>query len=265
VAALTKTQAIFVLAIFLVVFVHEKKSILKLGAILYLMMLAVLAPWAVRNQRVMGKAVLSNIGGIVLMIGNNPYSTGKQMWDARVISLLGDLGADEDHMFDGREVARDTRARQVAVDFIIHHPVRVVSLWPKKFVGLYRSDVEGFYYALGLKNLGKKMRIVYIGLRVIGETYYLAMLGLWAVSLPVVLRSRRAAYSIGLVVCAYFTAVYLVFTGDPRYHLALIPWIAMYSGIGAAVVLVGEKSFLGSAGISPREARYSSKLTLRCG
>lgn len=245
-AALTKTQAIFVPAIFLVVFVHEKKSILKLGAILYLMMLAVLAPWAVRNQRVMGKAVLSNIGGIVLMIGNNPYSTGKQMWDARVIALLGDLGADEDHMFDGREVARDARARQVAVDFIIHHPVRVVSLWPKKFVGLYRSDVEGFYHVLGLKNLGRKMRIVYIGLRVIGETYYLAMLGLWAVSLPVVLRSRRAAYSIGLVVCAYFTAVYLVFMGDPRYHLALIPWIAMYSGIGATVALVGEKSFLGA-------------------
>lgn len=168
------------------------------------------------------------------------------MWDARVIALLGDLGADEDHMFDGREVARDARARQVAVDFIIHHPVRVVSLWPKKFVGLYRSDVEGFYHVLGLKNLGRKMRIVYIGLRVIGETYYLAMLGLWAVSLPVVLRSRRAAYSIGLVVCAYFTAVYLVFMGDPRYHLALIPWIAMYSGIGATVALVGEKSFLGA-------------------
>ena len=237
-AALTKPQSIVVPAIFLLVFLADKKLLLHAGALIYLMIFAVLAPWIARNDRVLGKPVLSNNGGITLMIGNNPYARGRQLWDANVISLLGNLGADEDHMFDGQEVARDARARHVAIDYILHHPARVLALWPRKLVALYLSDVEGFYYTIGMMNgLSGKMRALYVGLRVIGEGYYFLMLLLVGVSLRGILRRGSLVYGVGLLVCLYFTMVYMLFIGDPRYHFALMPWIAMYSGIGAAALI----------------------------
>lgn len=253
-ATLTKPQAIVVPAIFLVAFRGEKQSILKLGTILYLMVLAVVAPWIARNYRVFGAPVLSTNGGITLLFGNNPYATGRtpvlgDLYDT--LSLLGDLDPqdprhqfdpkqlfDPRQLFDGREVARDDRARHLALDYIRDHPARVVALWPRKFVVLYRSDVDGFYYTLGLKNdLGRETRVVYVGLKVIGELYYLVVILLFAFSLPLVLWRGSAAYAIGLLVCSYFTLLSLVFIGDPRYHLALMPWIAMYSGVGGAILI----------------------------
>jgi 4-amino-4-deoxy-L-arabinose transferase-like glycosyltransferase len=247
-ATLTKPQAILVPAIFLFAFRSEKRSLLKLGTVLYLMVLAVIAPWMARNYLVFGVPVLSTNGGITLLFGNNPYATGRSVaigGENETLSLLGDLDPlepghvrDLSQLSDGREVARDDRARHVAIDYVRHHPARVVALWPRKLGALYRSDVEGFYYTLGLRNdLGPKMRVVYLGLRIIGELYYLVMIMLLLISLPVVLRRGKAACAIGLLVCSYFTLLYLVFIGDPRYHLALIPWIAMYSGVGAAVLL----------------------------
>jgi 4-amino-4-deoxy-L-arabinose transferase-like glycosyltransferase len=253
-ATLTKPQAIVIPAIFLFAFRAEKQSILKLGTVLYLMVLAVIAPWIARNYRVLGVPVLSTNGGITLLWGNNPYATGRTPIigaENDTLSLLGDLNPQEPiqldlrRLSDGREVARDARARQVALDYIKHHPARVVALWPKKLVALYRSDVEGFYYTLALKNNVSQKTRVYVGWRVIGELYYFVVVLLFVVSLPVVLRPRRATYMIGLLVCLYFTLVYLVFIGDPRYHLALMPWIAMYSGIGAATLLGKGREFKG--------------------
>ena len=247
-ATLTKPQAIVVPAIFLLAFRDEKRSILKLGTVLYLMVFAVLAPWIVRNYRVFGVPVLSTNGGITLLLGNNPYATGRTpvLGDLNeTLSLLGDLDPqdprqpfDPRQLFDGREIARDHRARQVALDYIRHHPAHAIALWPRKFVVLYRSDVDGFYYTLGLNNdLGQKTSVVYVELKVISELYYLVMFLLFVFALPVVLRRGRTSYAIGLLVCSYFTLLYLVFIGDPRYHLTLVPWVAMYSGIGAAILI----------------------------
>jgi 4-amino-4-deoxy-L-arabinose transferase-like glycosyltransferase len=247
-ATLTKPQAIVVPAIFLLAFGAEKQSILKLGTVLYLMVLAVVAPWIARNYRVFGVPVLSTNGGITLLFGNNPYATGRTPVFGSPndpLALLGDLDPrdptqpfDPKQLFDGREVARDHRARYLALDYIRYHPASVVALWPRKFMVLYRSDVDGFYYTLGLKNdLGRKTRVVYVGLKVIAELYYLVMILLFVFSLPVVLQRGRAANPIGLLICSYFTLLSVVFIGDPRYHLALMPWIAMYSGIGAAILI----------------------------
>jgi hypothetical protein len=81
------------------------------------------------------------------MIGNSPYATGRQIWDENVRFLLGDLGANEPNLFDGRELAREERAKHVASDYIIHHPGRVLLLWPKKLVATYLSDVDDIYYS----------------------------------------------------------------------------------------------------------------------
>ena len=152
-------------------------------------------------------------------------------------------------MGDSKEAARDARAREVAINYIEHHPLRVIELWPKKFIALYLSDVEAFYYIFDVaSNFAEHDRPVYLGLRIVGELYYIGMWILCIFSLRFVFRSGRLEYFAGLLVLAYFTGVYLVFMGDPRYHLSLIPWIAIYSGIGAGSLLApaeGKKTLAG--------------------
>jgi hypothetical protein len=92
-ATLTKTQAIFLPIIFLLLFSVDVRFFLKAGIIIYSALLSVIAPWMARNDRVLGKPVLSTNGGIVLFIGNNPYATGEQIWDENVRGLLEELGA----------------------------------------------------------------------------------------------------------------------------------------------------------------------------
>jgi 4-amino-4-deoxy-L-arabinose transferase-like glycosyltransferase len=238
-ATLTKTQAVFVPIIFLLVFMWKKRAMLKTGILAYTAVLLVCAPWLVRNYLIFGKPLLSTNGGIVLMIGNNPYATGRQIWDQRVQSLLGDLGVEESQLFDGRELAREERAKQVASDYIANHPGRVLLfLWPRKLVATYLSDVDGFYYSLGMvKNHNRLWQAAYLGFRIFAETYYVAILALFAFAIPTIVHSNVRCHRIGLFLVAYFTLVYLVYFGNARYHFALMPWITIYAAIGAERIL----------------------------
>jgi 4-amino-4-deoxy-L-arabinose transferase-like glycosyltransferase len=237
-ATLTKPQALFVPVIFLSFFSADLRSFVKSGLIVLPTLLLVILPWMVRNYFVIGTPSLSTNGGIVLMIGNNPYATGRQIWDSNVQSLLGDLAATEDQMFDGKEVAREERARDIAIHYILHHPIDTALLWPRKILALYASDVDGIYYSLGIINRDSRaLKVIYFGLRALAESFYLGVVILFAVSLPAVLRDNNKRLKLGLVIILYFTATYLLFFGNARYHFALMPWIAIYAGIGAMITL----------------------------
>jgi 4-amino-4-deoxy-L-arabinose transferase-like glycosyltransferase len=237
VATLTKPQLIFLPLLFLAIFSKNIKALLQSAIIVFLVIAACLAPWVIRNDRVMGKPLLSTNGGIVLMQANNPYATGKHIWDENVDSLLGDLRSKGEEMFDGKEVAREARARQVGINYIEQHPLRVLSLWPKKLFYLYRSDVDGFYYTMGMiPDLSRTMHLLYVALRVWAELYYFFVMGL-ALFCWRVVRNGSRPYRLGVYVILYFTAICLVFFGNARYHFPVIPWVAMYAGVSGALLL----------------------------
>jgi 4-amino-4-deoxy-L-arabinose transferase-like glycosyltransferase len=236
-ATLTKPQFIFVPLIFLVVFSSNMKTFVKSTAVVFLALLACIAPWMIRNHSVFGKFMLSTNGGIVLMQANNPYATGKHIWDENIESLLGELHTNG-KMWDSNEVARDERARQIGMSYIKNHPVRTILRWPKKLFYLYRSDVDGFYYSMGMMpGLSSGMQFVYVGLRIFAELYYFLIIGLAGVGLRTILRSRIRSQYVGIYVILYFTAICLVFFGNARYHFPVMPWLAIYAGIGGASIL----------------------------
>jgi 4-amino-4-deoxy-L-arabinose transferase-like glycosyltransferase len=237
-ATLTKPQFIFLPFIFLFLFSSNFKIFVKSTAVIFLALLACIAPWMIRNHMVFGKFMLSTNGGIVLMQGNNPYATGKHVWDENIESLLGELHTTNGVMWDSNEVARDERARQIGMGYIKNHPVRTISLWPKKLLYLYRSDIDGFYYSMGMmRDLSGRMMHAYVGLRIFAELYYFFIIGLAAISLPKIWNSPIRPQRLGIYVILYFTAICLVFFGNARYHFAVMPWIAMYAGIGGASIL----------------------------
>jgi 4-amino-4-deoxy-L-arabinose transferase-like glycosyltransferase len=237
-ATLTKPQFIFVPLIFLIVFSNNLKTFVKSTAVVFLALLACITPWMIRNHTVFGRFVLSTNGGIVLMQGNNPYATGKHIWDENIESLLGELHTTNGVMWDSKEMAREERARQIGMSYIKNHPVRTVLLWPKKLFYLYRSDVDGFYYSMGMMpESSAGLRYVYLGLRIFAELYYFLIIVLAAIGITTILRSGIRSQRLGIYIILYFTAICLVFFGNARYHFPVMPWLAIYAGIGGASIL----------------------------
>ena len=224
-ATLTKPQAIFVPIAFLLVFFTDIKHLLKSSTMVYLALLLTLLPWLNRNSLIMGKPVLSTNGGINLIIGNNPYSKGAYIWNRELISSLEDKKT---------EVDRDAKAKQLAIDYVIENPVKSISLWPKKLIHLYRFDREGIYWCLvGMSRPPAKL--IVFAIKVVSQLFYLFIVALSLISLPTIIRNGRR-YWIGLILIMYFSLIYMVFFGDARFHFPLIPWIAIYSGVGGVVL-----------------------------
>ncbi|MDP9339587.1 MAG: glycosyltransferase family 39 protein [Acidobacteriota bacterium] len=237
---LTKPQLIFLPLIFLLVFYGNKINFLKSAMIVYSLLALCLIPWALRNQKALGHPVLSTNGGIVLMQGNNPYATGTHIWNDNLAALLGEKpeSGQEDQHVGPSEVARAQRARQVGTAYIAQHPGRTVALWPKKLMYAYRSDTDALFYSMGMMQpMARGLTFTYTGLRILAELYYVLMLVLAAISYHAVSKDSPKEYKLGLYVIFYFSAICVLFIAIARYHYPLMPWIAIYSGLGASVLL----------------------------
>jgi len=230
-ATLIKSQAIFIPAVFLLVYYKNIKSLIKSGVIVFLMLFLTIAPWVNRNNSVFGKRVLATNGGINLLIGNSRYSDGSYAWNQELESSLGDADNEAD---------RDTKALQLAKDYMINNPVKTILLWPRKIFYLYAADIEGFYWnqAGMLKSDNNIKKYAFLLMKIVAQLYYMFTIGLFFAALPRVLHNGRHSH-IGLYFILYFTFVSLIFFGTPRFHFPLIPWVAIYSGIKGAIILKG--------------------------
>jgi hypothetical protein len=217
---------------------------MKSSILVYGIVLVTISPWLVRNYNVFGAFTLAHTGGINLLAGNNPYNhSGDSTFTEKVNEMLGDLKTVPfEYMFDGKEVERDARARNVAIDYMLHNPWQVVALLPKKLFRLFRSDIDGFYFSMGMMpGFQGWTKAVYVCLRVLGELYYILMLLLCAIALPTILPGPIQPRHIGFAVIVTLTLVYLVLFGHARYHFSMMPWVAIYSGLGAQALVAGRK------------------------
>lgn len=241
-ASLTKPQALVLPAIVILIFSVKARDFLMKGIVIYAVVMVTVTPWLIRNYRVMGVASLANTGGINLLDGNNPYANGDHNLTAEVNDLLGDLRMPHlEDPFDGKEVARDARARSLGTDYILHHPSHVLALLPKKLKRLFGSDTEGIYYSLAMMNRpgGANRRAVLVA-RSFAEIYYFAIIVLFLIMLPPLIRNRTRHELVGLALIIGLTLVYLVFFGNARYHFSMMPWVTIYAGIGASRLLYRE-------------------------
>ena len=212
---------------------------------MYGMMLITVSPWLIRNHSVFGAYTLAHTAGINLLIGNNPYNdTGEGHFTDEMNALLGDLQiVPRDYPFDGKEVERDTRAKNIAIDYMIHNPGRVFGLWPRKFLVLFKSDTDGFDFSIGnMPGLECGTKILCKTIVRLSKLHYILMIALFAISLPIVLKLPIRPQHIGLAIIVILTLAYLVFSGDPRYHFPMMPWVAIYSGLGVQILFLGKSS-----------------------
>jgi hypothetical protein len=176
-----------------------------------------IVPWALRNEAAMGRPYLINDNlGYNLRIAHAPYSTGtsvppQDLWDERPgIS------------FKEREIFFDDEGRRRALTYAREHPGRELELAARRIGYLLRSDAAAAVSAgLHVKPVVGRERMYVI----VGDVFYYSLIALAAISLLALRRSRvwLALWSATFV----WIALHLVFAGEPRYHLPLMPVLAI--------------------------------------
>ncbi|HXF51948.1 MAG TPA: hypothetical protein VNM43_09730 [Dehalococcoidia bacterium] len=212
--------------------------------------LAVLAPWAARNLRELGRPILvsSNLGGNLWM-GHHDGATGGM--DPHVYP------ESFDHLPPERqEAARAQAMLEDGLRFMVTHPLEEARLAVNKVRLLWESDTVGFDW-----NEGYGRTPIFDDER--GETVraatngaYFAVLALGAAGLLVGAARRNAAAALLTLLAALWTAGHVLFFGDPRFHVpvmfAVCVGVGVTAGVGVELArrLAGRKPRLLFAGAS---------------
>ena len=210
------------------------RSRVRIVAALVLGYAIVVGPWSLRNTLLQRSfVVVDTMGGLNLMMGNYAHTPEDRMWDA--VSLTGEKAWD--HLLpplapDGSrwtEGTKDKWAQRQAFSYIMAHPataLRRTLLKLADFWGIERDFVAGVEHGLYRPPawiwvpIGIAIGVLYVALMVLG------VLGLCM--------SRHANWRahllmIGLIV--FMSAIYALAFGHPRYHLPLVPILAIYAAV----------------------------------
>jgi len=221
--ALTRSLAVILWAIWLVWFyrwtANRRTSALLCGVMLA-GMLVVTVPWSVRNSRLHGQPVwLESSLGYVLYLGYHPTATG--VVPARTTMELLTIHDD---------MQRNRLGMQSALHFIASDPPRALRQVFQRFGTLWGLEWREFRFFYHNNYLG------------VWPPWLLVMTLLWF-ALPLVILLPSALYGmfayepgaerqllLGVVFAR--TLIHTLTLADPRYHLPLIPLLAIFASRG---------------------------------
>jgi len=193
----------------------------RLGArflALLLGMAVVIAPWTLRNARVLGEPVLvATNGGSALYRSNNPLATGGYTERGEVdLAPLAELEADR----EGRRLARE---------WVLSHPLAFARLGFEKNVRFMGDDAAGAYQAL--KRGGASIDTpVYLLSKGTANAFWLALWGLLLAALCARWRRGVGIPPAGLCLplsFAYLFLIHSVFESTGKYHVPLTGIVAL--------------------------------------
>lgn len=179
----------------------------------------VLAPWVVRNHEVTGKYVLGTDGGRALLVGCHPATyvhypkLSIDEGEREIFRRISPELAAELRGLAGDEIAQDARFRDVAIGVIRDDPAAFAGRMVRKAGALW-----SVVYNPGPASAAK--------MAIFAATLVLLLAG--AAAGAVVCARMRADLPAVLLLFASFTAVAMVFWGQPRY-------LAPLHGIGIAM------------------------------
>jgi 4-amino-4-deoxy-L-arabinose transferase-like glycosyltransferase len=183
----------------------------------------VLVPWTVRNSRAMHAFVpVSTNLGDTLCLDNSPGAYGgfRELPAACAPEFRGPRA----------EAKQNSHNLRLAMQWALHHPVDELELLPRRFWYGYRTDHDGVAEVASSRG-GAVQPWARVPLVVLANLYYwvVAVLGLLAV--PKLWRDARRRFV--LLVAASLAAVPFVLYGLVRFHVPLLPFLAL----GAAVTI----------------------------
>ena len=236
-ALLTKSQALFIPAIILVLYgVRARpgwKAWLRKSAFLYVAMLLVVLPWTIRNYQRLGvPALVSTNGGTNLYVGNNPFATGN----------FYDPTGHEPRVnpASGRELEASAFGKREAIAWIKSDPLAFLSLLPRKVFHLWYLDGEAEWSYQGGYPAYEEQKVWFRSVRIFNQLYYFTILGLTGYALFANRRrmaSSPLTFGFGYGLALYLTMISMAFFGTSRFHFPVMPFFCMYAASAIITIL----------------------------
>lgn len=173
---------------------------------------ALLAPWAERNRALFGERVLISANfGANLWMGNNAKSDGAYM-------PLPEIET-------GDELSRDRHFRDSAIEFIRNNPVKYVQLCLRRVA--HSFDRESIGIAWNEKSIERTLQPV---LKAVSALYWFVIFALSLAGMYRFIREDPLRVFHSLIVApAMFAAVAILVVGQDRYHMPLMPFVALFA------------------------------------
>jgi hypothetical protein len=200
-------------------------GLVALGAV------AVLTPWALRNQALTGRFMLSTVDGVNLWMGNNENTSRFLDVDRSLDELPGRARFDSSDMVPvAAQMERYDAARTAATDFIRAHPGDAAVLAARKTADLWAVRPT----PRSTKSTWRETKSV------IAVLWTVPLFAFAAFGAVVGLRAGGALRSfVGdvLVTCVVFTLPHALAWGGTRLRAPLEPLIVALAAIGVATVV----------------------------
>lgn len=181
-----------------------------------------LAPWTLRNYREFGRWMpLETTGGITFLMAHYENATGRY--------LLSDWDAVHARHLRGQpeEFSRNSAAYRMGLDYIRRDPLRILRLVPRRLGYLF--DLEGrehlWLYTSGY--FGPRARELVLGAGWAIVMSFPLLVTAAIVSLGFGPRPQTVTDALIVWVLAVMTVQLLTVFGDPRFHLPLVPLLAL--------------------------------------
>jgi 4-amino-4-deoxy-L-arabinose transferase-like glycosyltransferase len=202
-------------------------------AVVLVLFALVMAPWLVRNTRLVGAPVLTTHGGITFYQGNNEKVATTPQWRGGAAPL--EVLPGYDRLAGMPELERDRAAWQLGRAYLRSHPGQVPSLVAWKLIRCWRlksdmglSGIRSGWWFNNHSVLGRMAARFDAGMIYAVVLLPLFLAGLWMT------RARWRELMFGYGAILVHTAVAVVFFGSLRTRIPVEPMICVFAGAALA-------------------------------
>ena len=185
-------------------------------------MVVALAPWAIRNYTVFGRWMpLETTGGITFLMSHYEDATGRYVlsdWDAVHQRYLNR---------QPEEFTRNATAYRLGLEYIRKDPMRILKLVPKRLAYLFDLEGREHLWVYTAAYFGPRPRAIVMGAGWAIALAFPLLVTAAIISLSFGPPPRTATEALVLWVLAVMVVQLLTVFGDSRFHLPLVPLLAI--------------------------------------
>ena len=184
---------------------------------------ATIAPWMARNHAVFGYYTLGTNLGMNAYVGNHRDAPG---------GAVADHWPSSPQLSSSNEAEVDRELMRMAIGFVASNPWQALAILPRKLMHLYLLETEATTSLFqGEHPSAAWMKYTLYGASQIVYVAFLVLFCLRVLDLGAHSRRPRGAQWTGWLLIGYFTLLCLVFHGEDRYRLPILPWMLIEGSV----------------------------------
>ncbi len=191
-------------------------SALALGVVI------AIAPWAIRNQTVFGRWMpLETTSGITFLMSYYEGATGRYVLNDWDVVHKRYLNAEPE------EFTRNTTAYRLGLRYITREPLRIIKLVPMRLAYLFDLEGREHLWLYTSSYFGPRPRALVLGMGWAIALAFPLLMTAAVIALAFGPRPKTATEVLVVSVLAVMVLQLLTVFGDSRFHLPLVPLLAI--------------------------------------